>query len=73
LGDKKWKSRDSFLGHYIPGGEPRVIPEDAFVHESVERKIREDPEYHPSNMPARYQVIAMPERPASTGHESVAL
>ena len=40
-----------------------MIPEGAFVHESVERKIREDPEYHPVNMPARYQVIAMPERP----------
>jgi len=23
---KEWKSRPSFLGHYIPDGEPRFIP-----------------------------------------------
>jgi hypothetical protein len=40
-----------------------VIPEDAFIHESVERKIKQDPNYRPVNMPARYQVIPMLDNP----------
>ena len=43
------------LGWYIPDAEPRVIPEGAFIHESVERKIKQDPNYRPVNMPARYR------------------
>ena len=34
---KEWKSRPSFLGHYIPDAEPRPIAEDALVHEFVIR------------------------------------
>jgi uncharacterized protein (DUF2235 family) len=56
---KEWKARKSYLGHYIPDAEPRAIPEDAFIHESVERKIKQDPNYRPVNIPARYQVIPM--------------
>ena len=56
---KQWKSRQSFLGFYIPDAEPRPIPEDAFIHESVVEKIAKDRDYKPVNMPTRYQVIPM--------------
>ena len=45
-----------------------MIPEDAFVHESVVEKIAKDPKYRPVNMPARYQVIPMLEGPAEHAH-----
>lgn len=60
---KEWKARESRLGHYIPDAEPRVIPEDAFIHESVIWKIEADPKYRPVNMPARYREIPMLEGP----------
>ena len=40
-----------------------MIPEGAFVHESVERKIKQDPKYRPVNMPDRYQIVPMLEDP----------
>jgi uncharacterized protein (DUF2235 family) len=67
---KEWQARESALGFYIPDAEPRVIPEDAFIHESVVEKIAKDPNYRPVNMPARYQVIAMPTRPAEHAHHA---
>jgi uncharacterized protein (DUF2235 family) len=60
---KEWKARPSFLGHYIPDAEPRPIPDEAFVHESVVKRMQAVPSYQPINMPARYQTIPMP-----TGH-----
>ena len=65
---KEWPDRQAYFGFYIPDAEPRVIPEDAFVHESVVEKIAKDPKYRPVNMPARYQVIPMPTRPAEQAH-----
>jgi uncharacterized protein (DUF2235 family) len=69
---KEWKARESALGFYIPDAEPRVIPEDAFVHESVVEKIAKDPNYRPVNMPSRHQVIPMPTRPAEHAHHAEA-
>jgi hypothetical protein len=60
---KDWKARKSFLGHYIPDGEPRTIPIDACVHESVEERIRLAPKYRPINLSSRYQVIPMLPKP----------
>jgi uncharacterized protein (DUF2235 family) len=60
---KEWKSRRSFLGHYIPDAEPRPIPDNAFVHESVVKRMQAVPEYRPVNMPSRYQIIPMPSGP----------
>jgi hypothetical protein len=40
-----------------------VIPEGALIHESVERKIKQDPKYRPVNMPDRYQIVPMLEDP----------
>ena len=36
---KEWPKRHSFLGHYIPCGEPRFIGEGAVIHESVIKRI----------------------------------
>jgi uncharacterized protein (DUF2235 family) len=56
---KEWKARQSFLGYYIPNAEPRPIPEDAFIHESVIRRMQAVSSYRPVNMPSRHQVIPM--------------
>ncbi|WP_024577401.1 MULTISPECIES: DUF2235 domain-containing protein [unclassified Afipia] len=54
---KEWEKRRSFYSRYIPNGEPRPIPVDAFVHESVVQRIQAVPAYRPVNIPFRYQVI----------------
>jgi uncharacterized protein (DUF2235 family) len=56
---KEWKARQSFLGHYIPDAEPRPIPEDAFIHESVVKRMQAVSKYQPVNIPSRYQVVPM--------------
>jgi uncharacterized protein (DUF2235 family) len=56
---KEWKARKSVLGHYIPDAEPRVIPEDALIHESAIAKIANDLNYKPVNIPEKYQTIPM--------------
>ncbi|HMH71535.1 MAG TPA: DUF2235 domain-containing protein [Bradyrhizobium sp.] len=56
---KEWLQRKSTLGFYIPDAEPRVIPEDALIHESAIAKIANDPKYKPVNIPAKHQIIPM--------------
>jgi uncharacterized protein (DUF2235 family) len=56
---KEWPARKSTLGFYIPDAEPRVIPEDALIHESAIEKIAQDPNYKPVNIPRKYQTIPM--------------
>jgi hypothetical protein len=41
----------------IPAAEPRPIPDNAFVHESVVRRMDQLPTYRPLNLPAHYQVV----------------
>jgi len=60
---KEWPARKSVLGHYIPDAEPRPIPNNAFVHESVVRRMEKVGEYRPVNLPAQYQVVPMPAGP----------
>jgi len=60
---KDWKPRPSFLGHYIPDGEPRFIADDAFVHESVVQRMDAVKEYRPINLPAHPRIIPMPPGP----------
>jgi uncharacterized protein (DUF2235 family) len=60
---REWDARKSILGHYIPNAEPRPIPLDAFVHESVVERMRAVSDYQPVNMPPRYQVVSMPSGP----------
>jgi hypothetical protein len=60
---KEWPARNSFLGHYIPDAEPRPIPDNAFIHESVVKRMEEVEDYRPVNLPAQYQVVEMPAGP----------
>jgi uncharacterized protein (DUF2235 family) len=72
---KEWPARQSVLGHYIPDAEPRVIPEDALIHESVVRRIDAIPTYRPVNLPTRYQVIPLlpgPVEPAAEPDDAAA-
>jgi uncharacterized protein (DUF2235 family) len=63
---KQWPERKSFLRLYIPDGEPRPIPRDAFLHESVVERMRACPDYRPINLPATYSVVPMESRLCST-------
>ena len=51
---REWPKRWSFLGLYLPRGEPRPIPEGAIIHQSVIDRMREIPSYQPVNMPTTY-------------------
>lgn len=53
---KEWTGRRSLLGHYIPDSEPRVIAEDARIHQSVFEKMDAVRNYAPVNLPHRWQV-----------------
>lgn len=64
---KEWSARQSWLDHYIPNAEPRPIPANANIHESVVDRMSAVPEYRPVNLPERYQVIAMLPGPVRTG------
>jgi uncharacterized protein (DUF2235 family) len=60
---KEWKARKSYFGYYIPDAEPRPIPSDAFIHESVVKRMNAVSKYRPINLPASYQVFPMPTGP----------
>lgn len=55
---KEWNARSSFLGRYIPRAEPRVIPPDAFVHQSVLDRMAAVSKYRPVNLPPKPQIVA---------------
>jgi uncharacterized protein (DUF2235 family) len=56
---KEWKQRRSLFGYYIPDAEPRPIPENAFIHESVVRRMEAVPTYRPVNMPSQFEVVPL--------------
>lgn len=53
---KEWPERKSFLGFYLPMGEPRLIPDDVLIHASVVERMDKDPSYRPINLPKQYRV-----------------
>lgn len=53
---KEWPSRKSLWSHYLPEGEPRFVPENAIVHQSVLDKIAADASYKPINLPSVYHL-----------------
>jgi uncharacterized protein (DUF2235 family) len=53
---KEW-TRPSAFGYYVPKAEPRRIPDNALIHQSVFDKIASMPTYRPENIPARYQAV----------------
>ncbi|MDR6660868.1 uncharacterized protein (DUF2235 family) [Tardiphaga robiniae] len=60
---KEWPDRISVLGYYLPKAEPRVIPSDAFIHQSVIDRMAAVPTYRPENFPERYRAVEMPSSP----------
>jgi uncharacterized protein (DUF2235 family) len=61
---KEWPPRRSWLGWYLPNGEPRLIPEGAVIHHSVFDRKSRVPSYQPINLPAQYTVEQGPNPPA---------
>lgn len=56
---KEWKNLRSAFGFYIPAGEPRPVPEGAWIHESVFRRGDAVPHYRPANLPQSHRVLPM--------------
>jgi uncharacterized protein (DUF2235 family) len=57
---REWPARKSYFGFYIPTAEPRLIPEGAFIHETVLKRMDAVPDYRPINLPSRYEIVPMP-------------
>lgn len=54
---REWEKRPSLLGLYIPFGEPRPVPDEALIHESVfARKKILGSQYNPPNLPSTYTI-----------------
>lgn len=51
---REWKKRPGFLGFYLPLAEPRFIPDDAHIHQSVLDRMKACPDYQPVNIPKKY-------------------
>jgi hypothetical protein len=64
---KEWPARQvcfgKRFGFYFPDAEPRPIPEDAFIHESVVQRMEAVTDYRPVNLPGQYQTFPMPPAP----------
>lgn len=61
---REWPGRRVVLGWYLPKGEPRLVPEGAWLHESAIARIRDDPAYNPRNLPKAYSVASTRPLPA---------
>lgn len=59
---KEWTARSSWLGNYLPRAEPRLIPNNGLIHESVVARMRAVPSYAPVNLPSTYQIVPMSTR-----------
>lgn len=60
---KEWHEAPSRFGYYIPNAEPRPIPENAYIHESVDRRMATLDDYRPINLPKQYQLVPIPTEP----------
>ena len=67
---KEWPARKSHFGFYIPDAEPRLIPDGAFIHESVVKRMDALPSYRPVNLPAQFEKLPMPVPPAHASAEA---
>ncbi|MGH6712979.1 MAG: DUF2235 domain-containing protein [Bradyrhizobium sp.] len=66
---KQWPARQVFFGFYIPDAEPRPIPDGAFIHESVVKRMEKISDYRPVNLPAKYETWPMPVKPETVEAE----
>src|SRR5262249_29225172 len=66
---REWQKRWSLLGLYIPGCEPRFIPDGAVIHQSVEDRMADRKDYRPVNLPENknYRIFDNPKRPQPHG------
>lgn len=48
---REWPKRKSFLGFYLPLGEPRFITADANIDKSVKERVSKVDDYEPINIP----------------------
>lgn len=53
---KEWSKRSVFAGLYLPLCEPRLIPEGALIHESVNKR-KESGDYDPPNLPLSFTLV----------------
>jgi len=49
---REWPRWPALLGHYIPWGEPRRVPDGSRIHRSVFDRKASVPGYEPANLPA---------------------
>lgn len=65
---KEWPDRRTFLGFYLPCGEPRPIPDGSLVHYSVAERMSRAPHYRPVNLPpaGRFAVVEPSEPPGAS-------
>ncbi|MBR0757223.1 DUF2235 domain-containing protein [Bradyrhizobium jicamae] len=64
---KEWPARKSFLGYYLPLGEPRFIKDGVLIHRSVLDRQAQVPDYRPINLPQSYQIEEMSPAPLAPG------
>jgi hypothetical protein len=50
------------FGFYIPEGEPRLVADNALIHESVLRRMEAVTQYRPTNVPSTHQIVPMATR-----------
>jgi len=66
---KEWPERKVHFGYYIPHGEPRFIPDGAFIHESAVLRMDAMPGYRPVNLPKQFEKFPMPVPPMHASAE----
>jgi len=57
---KECAKRESHFGYYIPDGEPRIIPINALIHQSVLLRQADTKLNYKPTLPSTYQTIPMP-------------
>jgi uncharacterized protein (DUF2235 family) len=62
---REWPARKSFLGWYLPLGEPRLIPQGAIIHRSVIERRDRVSSYRPINLPATFAIEEGPFPPTA--------
>ena len=65
---REWQSKKTWLGFYIPNGEPRLVSHGADIHGSVLKHQESNSSYQPVNLPAEYEIepISNPPKNKST-------
>jgi len=62
---KEWATRTSRSGYYLPRAEPRLVQENAWIHESVLQRVNSVSAYRPENLPKKYQIVPLATGPAA--------